>query len=121
MVFGLTMVWAHLIPGHASLPWTRWHRNVTLAHQLQQQLGLCTFVQLKEDAQHVPLSKEGHLSAIIDGIPRRNACRCLHQLEVCQLLQCEGPSGVPQRIKWGPGASDNLSIRSTSPRHEYTW
>ena len=29
-------------------------------------------VQLNEDAQHVPLPKEGHLSAMIDGMPRRN-------------------------------------------------
>ena len=47
-----------------------------------------TFVWLNEDAQHVPLPKEGHLSAMINGMPNRNACGCLHQLEVYQLLQC---------------------------------
>ena len=45
------------------------------------------FVQFNDDTQYALLPKEGHLSAMIDGVPSRNACRCLCHLEVHQLLQ----------------------------------
>ena len=46
-----------------------------------------TFVQFNNDAQHVPLPKEGHLSAMINRAPNRNACGHLCQLEIHKLLQ----------------------------------
>ena len=39
---------------------------------------------------HAPLSSEGHIGIMTSGLPSRNACGCLHQLQVWQLLQCRG-------------------------------
>ena len=60
-----------------------------------------TFVWLNEDAQHVPLSNEGHLSTMVDGVPCRSTCRHLHWLEVCKLLQCGEWVVYHQRDRWG--------------------
>ena len=46
-------------------------------------------MQFNKEAQHVPLSKEGYLSAMVEGTPSRIACPCLCQLEVPLLLQSE--------------------------------
>ena len=59
------------------------------------------FVWLNEDAQHVPLSKEGHLSTMIDGVPSRSMCGHLHQLDICQLLQCGDQVVYPERLNGG--------------------
>ena len=48
----------------------------------------------------MPHPKEGHLSAVIDGAPSRNACECLPTRSV-PTITVWGLSGVPQRIKWG--------------------
>ena len=57
-------------------------------------------MQFKEDAQHVPLPKKGHLSAMIQRAPRRIACGHLCQLEIdlllqweCQVVNLEGLNG----------------------------
>ena len=61
-----------------------------------------TFVQLNEDdQQHVPLSNEGHLSTMVDEAPCRNMCGCLHQLEVCKLLQCGDQVVYPKGLNGG--------------------
>ena len=36
----------------------------------------------------MPLSSEGHISVIIDGVPGTNPCGHLGQVEVHKLLQC---------------------------------
>ena len=86
MVFGLAVIWAHPCQAH-----------VSSLDEVAKRLALLTssgrnwaytFVQFNKDTQHAP-PKGGHLSAMIEGEPSRNACRCLHQLEVCQLLQLE--------------------------------
>ena len=59
------------------------------------------FVWFNKDAQHVPLPKEGYLSTMIDGMPSRNACGQLHQLEVCQLLQWEDQVVYPEGLNEG--------------------
>ena len=56
---------------------------------------------LNRDAQHVPISKEGHLSAMIDGTPSRSTCRHLHQLEVHKLLQYGGQVVYPEGLNGG--------------------
>ena len=85
MAFGLAMVWAHLYQAHLpSLDEAA--TKLTLLIRLGNKWAY-TFVLLSEDTPHVPLSKEGHLSAMIDGTPSRNPCEHLCQLEVCKLLQ----------------------------------
>ena len=87
MVFGLAIVWVH--PYQVHIP--------TLDEVVKKLTLLTTtgknwtyaFVQLNKDAQHVPLPKEGHLSTMIEGLPSRNTCGHLHQLEVHLLLQSE--------------------------------
>ena len=80
VAFGLTVVWADLYQTHLSLV-----DEVTKKLTLLVNCGhtwAYAFVWLNKDAQHMPLPKEGHLSAMIDGTPSRNACGHLHQLEV---------------------------------------
>ena len=85
MVFGLAMVWVH--PYQACISTLdEVARKLTLLTASQENWAY-TFVRFNEDAQHDPLPKEGHLSAIIEGTPSRNACGHLCQLEVCLLLQ----------------------------------
>ena len=43
-------------------------------------------VQLNGDTCHVPLPREGHLSALVEGDTSSATCRRGCQLEVCQLL-----------------------------------
>ena len=80
-MFGLTMVWAHPYKACLSSIDEVVKKLALLINSSDN--GGYAFVWLNEDAQHVPLSKEGHLSAMIDGMPSRNTCGCLCQLEVC--------------------------------------
>ena len=66
------------------------------------------FVQLNKNAQHIPLSDEGHLSAMIDGMPSKSACRHLCQLEVCKLL----PYG--DQVVYPEGLNGGLELIKTS-------
>ena len=85
MAFGLAEVWVH--PYQACLSsLDEAVKKPTLLINLGNKWAY-TFVQLNKDAQHIPLPIEGHLSAMIDGMPSRNMCRCLWQLEVCKLVQ----------------------------------
>ena len=59
------------------------------------------FVWLNEDSQHIPLPKEGHHSAMIDGAPIRSMCGCLCQLEVCQLLHYGDQVVYPKGLNGG--------------------
>ena len=98
MAFGLAMVWVHPHQAHIS----------TLDEAVKELTLLTTsrenwayiFVQFNEDAQHVPLPKEGHLSTMIEGVPSRITCGHLCQLEVhlllkvgCQVVYPEGLNG----------------------------
>ena len=96
----------------------RWQRNSPCLPLLAE-IGPMPFVQFNDDAHHVTLPKEGHLSTMINGVPSRNTCGHLCQLEV-HVNSCAvgGPGGVPWRTKWGLAAGANLSIRITSPWHE---
>ena len=49
-------------------------------------IGLMPWLQLNEDACHVPLPKEVHLGVLSQGGANMTACRRISQLEVCQLL-----------------------------------
>ena len=99
MAFGFTVLWVHPYQGQVS----------TLA-KVAKKLALLTtsnknwahaFVQFNEDAQHVPLPKEGHLITMIEGTPSRNMCGHLCQLEVHQILQSEGQVVYPEGLNGG--------------------
>ena len=90
----------HTHSKHGSLPWMRWQRNSPCSSTYGDNWAY-TFVQLNEDAQHVPLSNEGHLSAMVNGAPCRNACGHLCQLEVHKLLQCGDQVVYPKGLNRG--------------------
>ena len=46
-----------------------------------------TSVWLNEAFSHVPLLSEGHVTAMMDGVPSTGACGWLHQLQIHKLLQ----------------------------------
>ena len=50
------------------------------------------------DAHHIPLPKEGHLSAMTDRTPSNIPCRQICQLEVHQLLHLEAQVVYPEGL-----------------------
>ena len=56
------------------------------------------FVKFNGDAHHVPLPREGHLNAMINGTPSNIGWRHLHWLEVHQLLQLETQVVYPEGL-----------------------
>ena len=50
---------------------------------------------------HIPLSNEGQISAMIDGMPSRSTWWHLSQLEVCKLLQCGDQVVYPKGLNGG--------------------
>ena len=84
-MFGLAMVWVHPFQACVSTL-DEAVKKLTLL-SISGENWVYTFVQFNEDAQHVPLPKESHLSTMIEGAPSRIACRHLCQLEIHLLLQ----------------------------------
>ena len=56
------------------------------------------FAWLNEGMLHTPLSSDGHISAVIDGVPSMNACGHLSQIEVHKLLQCRDQVVCPKGL-----------------------
>ena len=84
-VFGLVALWAH---PHQ----TCYHTQEVVAHKLmllvvESEDWVHAFVWLNEALSHAPLSSEGHLSAMMDGVPSADTHGWLHQLQICKLLQ----------------------------------
>ena len=99
MAFGLAMVWAHPAQAHLfSLDEATW--KLTLLIDIGNNWAY-TFVQLNEGTLCVPLSNEGHISTMIDGVPSWSACGHLHQLEVHKLLQCKDQVVCPKGLNGG--------------------
>ena len=96
MAFGLAMVWVHSYQACLS-SLDEVAKKLTLLINLGDNWAYA-FVWLNGDAQHVPLPKEGHLSAMINGMPSRNACRCPCQLEVHKLFQYGDQVVYPERL-----------------------
>ena len=117
MVFGFAVVWVHPYQGCISTL-DEVAKKLTLLTTSGENWAY-TFVWFNEDAQHVPLPKQGHLSTMIERVPSRITCGHLCQLEVHLLLQSRVPSGLPGRAEWGPGACSDISTRITHPQGEY--
>ena len=78
-----------------------------------------TFVRFNEDAQHVPLPKEGHLSAMIEGMPSRKCMWVSPSIRITFTLTVRVPSGLPRGAEQGPKTGSNISIRVSCPWDEY--
>ena len=87
-VFGLAAVWVH--PHQACLP--------TLVVAAQKLMLLAdkgtnwpyAYTWMNDTVAHMPLSSEGHIGIMTEGLPSINACGHLNQLQVWRLLQCRG-------------------------------
>ena len=98
-MFGLAIVWANPHQAHLS-SLDEAVRKLALLIDIGDNWGY-TLVQLNEGTLHIPLSNEGHISAMIDEVPSRNACRHLHQLRVYMLPQCRGHVVCPKSLNSG--------------------
>ena len=95
-LYGLAMVWVH--PYQARVP--------TIEDAVKKLILLAsagpnwpsTFVQFNGGAHHMPLTKEGHLSAMTEGTTSNIPCRRIHQLEVHQLLHSEAQVVYPKGL-----------------------
>ena len=86
-VYGLAMVWVHPYQARVSTIEDAAKKLILLASAGPN--WPYAFVQFNGDACHMPLSKEGHLSAMMEGTPSNIPCRRICQLEVHQLLHSE--------------------------------
>ena len=94
----LGLLWYGYTPTKPKSPlWMRQWRNSPYS-PLPVKIGPTPLCSSMIDAQYVPFPKEGHLSTMIEGVPSRNMCRHLHQLEVHQLLQLEGQVVYPEGL-----------------------
>ena len=48
------------------------------------------YIRMNDAMAHMSLSSIGHIGIMTGNLPSHNACSCLHQLCLWQLLQCRG-------------------------------
>ena len=84
-VFDLVAVWAYPHQPNYSTLEEAAHKLVLLEDRSAD--WAYTFVWLNKALSHAPLSSKGHISAMTESAPSGEACSCLHQLQVCKLLQ----------------------------------
>ena len=85
-VFDLTPMWMH--PHQVCLPTMA---EITQKLMLLADKGtnwLYAYARMNDAMAHTPFSSEGHIGIMTGGLPSRNACDCLNQIQVWQLLQC---------------------------------
>ena len=94
-------MWAHLCQAHH-------HTLEEAAHKLLLSVDNgpdwpYAFVQMNDNVSHAPLSSEGHIGAMTNGMPSTNACGWFHQLQVQKLLQHGSwvvcPEGLNGKLK----------------------
>ena len=101
-VFGLAVVWIHPCQGHLS----------TLAKAACKLMLLAddgpdwpyTFAHMSDTALLMPLSDNGHIGTMTDGVHSINACGWLHQLQVWKLLQHGDSIVFPEGLNREPEA-----------------
>ena len=95
-VYELAVVWVH--PCQARVPTLDGvARKLTLITSSSSNWPY-TFVHFNGDAHHVPLPKEGHLSAMTYWMPSNIPFGWIHQLEVHQLLHLEAQVIYPEGL-----------------------
>ena len=95
-VYGLTMVWVHPYQARVSIIGYTARKLILLTSSRPN--WPYTFVWFNGDACHMPLPKEGHLSALTEGMPSNIPWRRIHQLEVHQLLHSEARVVYPKGL-----------------------
>ena len=122
-VFCLTAMWVH--PCQAHLP--------TLADATWKLMLLAdegpnwpyAYVQMNDTVAHVPLSSEGHIGILTDGIPRMNTSSHLDQLQMWRLLQCRTwvvcIEGLNGGLKALPLDFEELPLWNMATADEPTW
>ena len=98
-VFSLAAVWVH--PYQACLSFldeAAWKFTLLIDTGYD---WAYTFMQLNESTLHIPLSGEGHISTVINGMPSRSTWGHLHPLEVCKLLQNVNQVVYPKGLNEG--------------------
>ena len=98
-VFGLTAMWAH--PHQAHLPTLRDIAQKLMFLANESPNWPYAYVQMNGTMAHAPLSSEGHIGVMTDGMPSKNACSCLDQLQVQKLLYCKGWVVCPEGLNRG--------------------
>ena len=84
-VFGLTAVWAHPCPAHLpTLVEAAW-KLIMLADEGPN--WPYAYMWMNDVMAHMPLSSEGYVGVMTDGLPSLNAYSHLDQLQVWKLLQ----------------------------------
>ena len=86
-VYGLAMVWVHPYQARVSTI-DDGARKLTFFASSRPDWPYA-FMQCNGDTHYVPLPKDSHLSAMMEGTPSNIPCRRICQLEVCQLLHSE--------------------------------
>ena len=109
------MVWVH--PYQACIPTLDEAAGKLALLTTSHENWAYAFVRFNEDTQHVPLPKEGHLSAMIEGMPSRNVYGCLCQLEVHLLLQLECQVVYPEGLN---GALELVEMSLTESLAHWT-
>ena len=98
-VFGLTAMSVCPCQAHLSTLGEAAQKLMLLANENPDWPYACA--QMNDTMAHMPLSSEGHLGIMTDGIPSTNACGCLDQLQVQKLLQCGGWVVCPEGLNGG--------------------
>ena len=101
-LFGPVVVWVHPHQGHLT----------TLVEAAQKLMPLVddspecpyTFIHMSNTMLHVPLSDNGHIGAMMDGVHTVNACGWLHQLQAWKLLQHSNSIVFPEGLNGEPEA-----------------
>ena len=102
-VFSLTAMWAH--SHQACLPTLGEVAQKLMLLANESPYWMYAYAWMNDTVAHMPLSSEGHIGVMTDGIPSMNACSCLDQLQVQKLLQCEGWVVFPEGKNGGPRSS----------------
>ena len=84
-VFSLAVVLAHPHQGHLSTLAEAAHKLMLLVDNGPD--WLYAFIHMSNTMLHMPLSDNGHISTMTDGVHSGKACGQLHQQQVWKLLQ----------------------------------
>ena len=84
-LFSLAVLWVYLCQGHLSTLVKAAQKLMLLADNSPD--WLYAFVHMSDTILHVPLSNNGHIGTMADGICSVSACGWFHQIQVWKLLQ----------------------------------
>ena len=122
-VFGLTAMWVHPQQTHLHTLGEVAHKLILLANKGPN--WPYAYVQMNDAMAHAPVSSEGYIGIMTDGMPSTNACGHLDQLQVWKLLQCGNWVVCPEGINGGLKALlfdfKELPLWNVASGDESTW